>query len=99
MNALIVSLLDLHVAFAACLRDIRVVDRRIAVDASLDVVNTMAIVTRRRDDQPHLEQRPAMDAIYVLGCRLRAFHLVFLSESGAAMACGASVRQVQLEHW
>ena len=65
MDALIVSRFDLHMTFAASLRDIRVIDRRIAVDASLDVVNTMAIVTEGATISPILSSAlPWMLSMY-----------------------------------
>ncbi len=50
VNALIVDLLDFDMAFAAGLRHVGLVDRRIPVHRALNVVHTVAIVAGRRDD-------------------------------------------------
>ena len=98
VDALLVNLLDADVAFAAGLGDVGVVDGRTAIDAALDVVDAVAIVAGGRDDQPHLQQRPPMNALGVLRRRFRVLHPVFTGQAGIAVALGAGLRQVQLEH-
>jgi hypothetical protein len=39
---------------------------RIAVHAAFDVVDAMAVVAGRRDDQAHFQKRGAVDAVHVL---------------------------------
>ena len=97
VDALVVGLLDADVAFAAGLGDVGVVDGRIAVHGAFDVVHAVAIVAGRRDDQAHLQQRPAVDAVHVLRRGLGIFHLVFLRQVGVAVTFGAGLRQVQFE--
>ena len=58
----------------------------------------MAIIAGRRDDEPHLEQGLAMDAVHVLRRRFGKSHLIFFCQPRVAVAFGASLRQVQLEH-
>ena len=98
VDALVVGLLDADVAFAAGLGDVGVVDRRIAIHAALDVVHAVAVVAGRRDDEAHLQQRAAVDAVHVLRRRLRELHLVFLGEPGIAVALGAGLRKVEFEN-
>lgn len=98
VNALVINLLDAHVTFAAGLRHVRVVDGRITINVTLDFMRTMTIVARRRHDQPHLQQRVAMNAVHVLRGRLRELDLVFLGEIGVAVALRTRHRQVQFVH-
>lgn len=93
----VVNLFDLDVAFAASLGDVRGIDWRVTVHGALDVMNAMAIVAGGGDDQSHFEQRPAMNAVLVLGGSLRVLHLVLLRESRIAVAVGAGARQIQFE--
>ena len=94
VDTLIVDRLNADVALAAGLGDVGVVDRRIAVHAALYFVRAMAIIARGRDDQPHLQQRRTVDAVYVLIRGLGKFDLVFLGEIRVAMTLGASRRQI-----
>jgi len=55
VDALIIDLLDLDVAFAASLGHVGLVDRRIPVHGAFDIVHAVAIIAGRRDDQPHLQ--------------------------------------------
>ena len=71
VDALVVGLLDADVAFAAGLGDVGMVDGRLAVHAALDVVDAVAVVAGGGDDQAHLEQGAAVDAVHVLRRRLR----------------------------
>ena len=85
------------VALAAGLGDVGVVDRGLAVHAA-DVVDAVAIVAGRRDDQAHLQQGATVDAFHVLRRSLGVLHLVFAGQPGLAVTLRAGPRQVQLEH-
>ena len=98
MDAFVVSFLDPHVAFATGLGDVGVIDRRIAIHAALDVVNAVAIVAGRRDDKAHLQERSAMDAVFVLGRGLGGLNLIFLREAGVGVAHGAGVGKIEFEN-
>ena len=97
VNAFVVGFLDANVAFPAGLRDIRVVDGRVAIHGAFDVVRAVAIVAGRRDDQPHFEQRLTVDAVQVLRRGLRMLHLVFARQVGVVVAPRASLREIQFE--
>ena len=98
VNALVVSLLDTEMAFAAGPGDVGVVDGRIAVHGAFDVMHAVAIVARRRDNQTHFEQRLPVNAVHVLRRRFGMIDLVFLRQARIAVALGAGERQVHLEH-
>ena len=76
VDALVVGLLDFDVALAASFSHVGRVDGRISIDRSLDIVHSVAVVTGRRHNQPHLEQRPPVDAVHVLGGRFGVLHFV-----------------------
>src|ERR1043165_5680839 len=97
VHALIVNLLDLDMTFAAGLGHVGVIDRRVAVHPALDVVHAVAIVARRGDNQAHLQQRAAVDAVHVLGGNFRILDLIFPGEARIAVAGGASLGKVELE--
>src|ERR1051325_6287399 len=54
MHTLFVNLLDANVALAAGLGDVDMIDRRFPVHAALDVVDAVAVITRRGNNQAHL---------------------------------------------
>ena len=97
MDAFVVGLFDAEMAFAAGLSDVGMVDGRIAVDGTFDVMDAVAIVAGRRHDQAHLEQGAAVDAVEVLGRGLGMFDAVFPGQVGIVMTFGAGLRQVHLE--
>src|ERR1051325_12039010 len=97
VHALIVNLLDLDMTFAAGLGHVGVIDRRVAVHSALDVVHAVAIVAGRGDNQAHLQQRAAVDAVHVLGGNFRILDLIFPGEARIAVAGGASLGKVELE--
>jgi hypothetical protein len=82
VDALVVSLLDADVAFAAGLGDVRVVDGRIAVHAALDVVRRRGSRrTTARQSNPFSTARvPWMLSMYCVR-RLGKFNLIFLGEA------------------
>ena len=94
MDALVVSFLDADMALATGLGDIGVVDRRIAVHAALDLVRAVTVIAGRRDNQTHLQQRSAVDAVHVLIRGLGKFDLIFLREIRVAVALRAGRRQI-----
>ena len=98
VDALVVSLLDAQMTFAAGLGDIGVVDGRITIHVALDVMHAVAIVARGRHNQAHLDQRLPVDAVHVLRGRLGILHFVFLRQPWIAVAFGAGVRQVHFEN-
>ena len=98
VHALIIDALHLHMALPAGLGHVDMVNGRIPVHIAFDRMRTMAVVARRRHDQPHLQQRPPVDAVHVLRGRLRKFNLVFLGKIRVAVAFRARGRQVQLVH-
>ena len=65
---------------------------------AFDVVRAVAIVAGRRHDEPHLHQRPAVDAVEVLRRGLRMLHLVFLRQVGIVVTLGAGLRQIEFEN-
>src|ERR1017187_10442590 len=99
MHTLKVGFLDADMAFAAGFGDVGVVDGRVAVHPALDVMHAVAVIAGRRDNQPHLQERAAVDAFHVLRRGLRKLHLVFLRQPRVAVAPGAGLREVQLENW
>ena len=94
VDAFLVNLFNPDVTLAAGLGDVGVVDGRVAIHATLDIMDAVAVVARRRNDKPHLQQRAAVDAVFVLRRGLRELHLVFLREPGVGVAGGACIRQV-----
>ena len=78
--------------------DVGVVDRRTAVHAAADVVGAVAIVAGRRDDQPHFEQRLAVDAVGVLAGDRGVAHLVLGGEARIVVALAAGRGKVELEY-
>src|ERR1043166_8615976 len=97
MNALVIGLLDFDVALATSLSHVGSMNRGIPVHRAFDVVDTMAIIARRSHDEPHLQQRPPMNAVHVLGGGLRMLHLVFAGQTGIAMTGSTSLGQVQFK--
>src|SRR5437588_10788497 len=61
-------------------------------------MDAVAIVAGRRDDQAHLDEGPAMDAVEVLRGGFGMFDAVFGGEVGIVMTPGAGLREVHLEH-
>ena len=98
VHALVIDALHLHMALAARLGHVDVIDGRIPVHIALDGVRTMAVVARRRDNQAHLQQRPPVNAVHVLRGRLRKFNLILLGQIRVAVAFRTRGRQVQLVH-
>ena len=94
VNALVVSFLNAHVAFAARLGYIGVIDGRITIHAALDAVRAVTIVARWRDYQTHLQQRVAVDAVHVLVRRLGNFDLIFFREIRVAVTLRARRWQI-----
>jgi hypothetical protein len=74
------------------------VDGGIAVHGALDVMDAVAIVAGRRDDQAHLEERAAMDAFHVLRGGVGMGDFIFFGKVGIVMTPGAGLGQVQFEH-
>ena len=97
VDALLVGLLDAEVAFAAGLGDVRAVDRGVAINGGLDVVDAVAVIAGGRDDQAHLEQGAAVDAVHVLGGGLGILDLVGLGQARIAVALGTRRREIHLE--
>ncbi|MFO1514608.1 MAG: hypothetical protein U1F83_17140 [Verrucomicrobiota bacterium] len=65
VNTFLVGLFNPDVALAAGLGDVGVIDGRITIHAALDVVDAVAVVAGGRNDETHLEQRAAVDAVLV----------------------------------
>jgi hypothetical protein len=97
VDALVIDALDPDVAFAAGLGDVQRIDGGVAVNGALDVMHAVAVVAGGGDDQAHLDQGTAVDAVEVLRGHVGILHLVFLGEGGVGVAGGASAWQVQLE--
>src|SRR5262249_14837149 len=77
--------------------DVCLVDRRVAVHSALNVMDSVAVVARRSDDETHFQQRAAMDAVHVLRGRLRIFHLILLGQAGITMAARAGAGEIEFE--
>ena len=94
VDALIVSFLHAEMAFAAGFRNVGMVDRRIAIYCAFDVMDTMAIVARRSDDQTHFQKGLTVDAVHVLSRGLGMNDLIFLRQAGIAVTFGAREWQI-----
>ena len=97
VHALVVDALDADVALAARARDMGVVGPGALVDAALDVVHAVAVVAGRGDDQAHLQQRPAVDAVEVVHSGVRVSDPVLVGQLRVAVAGGAGPGQIELE--
>src|SRR4029079_3856100 len=75
VHALVIGLFDSHMAFATGLGHVGGVNWRVPIDRAFDVMRPMAIVAGGRDNEAHVEQRPAVDAVHVLAGSLGVLHL------------------------
>gem|GEM_PF-5539862 len=98
VDALIVGLLDAEMARAARLRDVGVVRVRVLVDAALDVVDAVAVVARRCDDQAHLHEGASVNAVEVVPRRVLLPHAIFLRELRIVVTRAAGLREIEFEN-
>ena len=98
VNARVINFFNAEMALAAGRGDVGMINRRIAVHGAFDVVNAVAIVARRRDNQTHFQQRLPVNAVHVLQRRIGMRDLIFFRQSGIAVTFGAGERQIHFEN-